>query len=329
MANNDLIKEKPSPCVLIALDGSKSSTQALEYAVGLTGIVSDLKMVLMTVMPQTPPLYKAEAKTDGAMLARLRKLEQVNKKKGREILDKARDYLVEKNISPDRIEVRLVSRMNGLAKDLVNQAELGHFDSLILGRRGLTRAQEVFMGSVSNQVIQHAANVPLWIIDGKVKKPNVLVAIDGSEASLRAVDHVAFILGHNPEAFVDFLHITPKLQNFCSINLEEDSGYWDINEDELGDMEEEFRRNDSICMDDFFEKAIKIMKNAGFSSDRIKVEQREISLGIARTIVKAAKEGGYGTIVLGRRGMGKSAFLGTTSDRVIRRADDIAVWLVN
>ena len=319
----------PDPSVLIAVDGSRPSMAAVEYAARLTRLVPNMEFMLLNVMPQVPPIMKTEAKTDGQMLARLKKLEAANRKKGDEMLAKAKQHLFEKGVTEERIRTKASKRHSGLAKDIINEAELGRHDALIIGRRGLTRTQQVFMGSVSNQLIQHAANVPLWIVDGKVPKPKVLVAVDGSEASLRAVDHVAFILANNPEAQVDFLHVTPKLQTFCAIDLGRASDQWDEAEEDLEALEEEFLREDNVCLDDFMEKAVRILSKAGFSAKRIKIIEREISMGIARTIVKAAKDGGYSTLVLGRRGLGKSSFLGSTSDRVIRRASNLAVWLVN
>ena len=317
------------PHVLIAVDGSRSSYQAVDYTVHLTGLIPHLHFILLYVLPQAPPVFKSEARTDGQMRTRLKKLEAVNREKAREVVEAARQHLIEHNIAPERIETRIRKRHSGLAKDIINEAEMGYFDALVIGRRGLTRTQELFMGSVSNQLIQHAANVPLWIIDGQVTQPKVLAAVDGSEASLRAVDHMGFMLGNNPEARVDFLHISPKLQNFCSINFDTQEKYWDDVEGGLEDLEADFVREDEACMDDFLKKAVDNLARAGFSRDRISVDQREVALGVARTIIKTAKEGDYGTIVLGRRGLGRSSFLGSISDKVIRSATDKAVWLVN
>jgi len=315
--------------VLIAVDGSRPSMQAVDYTVHMTRLIKDLGFVILYVLPQTPPLFRKEAETDGQMKRRLKALEKANQEKGLDIVNQAKEHLLSRGIPAERIETRLRKRHSGLAKDIINEGELGRFDALVVGRRGLTWSQELFMGSVSNQLIQHASNIPLWMVDGKVLKPKVLAAVDGSEASLRAVDHIAFMLGHNPEAVVDFLHVTPKLQSYCSINLTNHQDQWAVQETELESMEEEFLREDSVCIDDFNHRAVKILKQAGFDQKRIKVEEREVSLGVARTIIKAAQEGGYGTIVVGRRGMGKSSFLGSVSDRVIRRAANLAVWVVN
>ena len=108
------------------------------------------------------------------------------------------------------------------------------------------------MGSVSNQIIQHAHNVPLWLNAGQVTDARVLVAVDGSEASLRAVDHVAYMLGGNPEAVVNFLHVVPTLASYCAIDLADHKNAWDNFNGEI--TEEEFRREDSVCINDSTEK---------------------------------------------------------------------------
>ena len=327
MKNNN--REKIAPCVLVSVDGSRPSLQAVDYVASLTRLIPDLKFVLVYILPQPPQLYTVEAKTDGQMRTKLKKLEQANRDAADQILDKARQHLLDRQIEPERIETRARQRHSGLAKDIVNEIEMGRYDALVVGRRGLTRTQEIFMGSVSNQLVQHASGAPLWIIDGKVTRPKLLVAVDGSEASLRAVDHVAFMLGNNPEAEVGFLHVLPRFQNYCAVDFSGQDEDWTelVDGDEF--MEQEFRREDNVCITDFLSKAVRILQQAGFSQDRITTEEREINLGVARTIVKAARDGGYGTIVIGRRGRGRSSFLGSISDRVIRRAEDLAIWLVN
>jgi len=324
----------PSPTeihrnLLIAVDGSKPSLKAVDYAVHVTRIIHETHFNLVSVLPAIPPILQAEAKTDGAMNLRLKKMEAANRRRAEEILDAARKHLMEHGVDETRILTRVRPRISGLAKDIINEAEMGRFDGLVVGRRGLTRTQEVFMGSVSNQLIQHAANVPLWIIDGDIVDPKLIVAVDGSTASLRAVDHVAFMLGDNPEARVAFLHVSPMFQNYCPINLDEFKSEWEGIEQDVELMEEAFIREDHACSDDFMDRAVQVLKQAGFSQDRISIERRENALGVGRTIVNTARELGYGTIVIGRRGMGKSSFLGSVSDRVIRRAENMAIWLVN
>ena len=321
--------QKVEPNILIAVDGSRPAMQAVDYALNMTRLIPELRFTLLYVLPQTPPYLEMESRTDQSVRKRLKKLEISNREKAYKSLEAAKRRIMDAGVAPERVDTVTRPRISGLSKDIINEAEMGKYDALVVGRRGVTRAQEIFTGSVSNQLIQHAANTPLWIVDGGSVKPDILVAVDGSSASLRAVDHVAFMLGGNPEARVDFLHVSPKFQNYCAINLENNHEDWNDADLDLERIEQDFRRSEGACLTDFFKKAASVLKQAGFSQDRISVEQREVNLGIARTIIKAAMDGGYGTIVIGRRGMGRSSFLGSISDRVIRRAENLAVWLVN
>ncbi len=315
--------------ILIAVDGSLPSFHAVDYAARIVRLIPDLHVVLLYIMPSIPPYLEEGSLTDGDKIARVRKLKKINAADGEKILEKAKAQLTAAQFPPERIETKMLPRITGLAKDITNEAEYGLYDALLVGRRGLSGAQGLFMGSVSSQLMQHAVNVPLWIIDRQVAEPRVMIAVDGSNASLKAVDHVAFMLGHNPEAQVHFLHVVPKLQNVCPIDLDNTGETLKGMEEEIELLEEELFLENQSCMDDFTPRATQILRQAGFSSDRITVSVREVVLGVARTILKAAEEGGYGTIVMGRRGMGRSLFLGSVSNRVIRRANGQAIWVVS
>ncbi|MBW2062829.1 MAG: universal stress protein [Deltaproteobacteria bacterium] len=321
-------QEEAQRKVLIAMDGSRFASHAVDYTVNMSRFIPDLHIVLLHVLPSMPPYLEEGARTNKGMRDKLRRLKEVNQAEGEKVLEKAKTQLVAAHVPAERIQKKLAPRRTGLAKDIINEAERGMYDALLVGRRGLTGAQELFMGSVSSQLVQHATNVPLWVIDHQVPRPRVMVAIDGSESSLKAVDHVAFILGGNPEAEIHFLHVVPKLQNVCSIDLDEMGETLKDIEGELEMLEQDLIQGNQACLDDFTPRATQILRQAGFSADRITFEDREIVLGIARTILKAAQEGGYGTIVLGRRGLGRSHFLGSVSDRVIRQAEGQAIWVV-
>jgi hypothetical protein len=51
-------------------------------------------------------------------------------------------------------------------------------------------------------------------------------------------------------------------------------------------------------------------------------------MNIGETILTAAREGGFGTIVMGRRGTNRSFFGGKASHTVSRDISDAALWLI-
>jgi nucleotide-binding universal stress UspA family protein len=319
-----------TPSVLIAVDGSRASLDAVDYTVHMAGLIRGLEVVLLHILPAPPPFLVDAAVTDTTAYKRLREIEKENERQGRAVMEKAAQRLKSLGFPEPRVDQRLRRRRTGLVRDIVAEVELGHFDALVVGRRGLSRAEELFMGSVSNQLVHHTMSVPLWIVDGPPSpRPRILAAVDGSEASLRAVDHIAFMLGSNPDVEVDFLHVIPRFQSHCLMEPVNGSGPWDEADAEQPTAGKPLGRGE--CLTGFSHRAAAILKAGGFSRERVHFFQEEVTLGVARTILRKVTQGGYGTLVLGRRGMERSPLLGGVADRVIRRAGETAVcvWLVN
>jgi hypothetical protein len=81
-------------------------------------------------------------------------------------------------------------------------------------------------------------------------------------------------------------------------------------------------------MDDFFAAALSKLRAAGFQQSQIETETGATLISVGETILKAARDGGFGTIVMGRRGMNKSFFGGKVSYAVSQKLSDAARWLV-
>jgi len=167
-------------------------------------------------------------------------------------------------------------------------------------------------------VLEHTSVTPVWAVGGEAKPSKIMIAIDGSESSLRAVDHVSFMLGDNPDSMVTLLHITPRLRDYCTIEF-----------DEEGDsIEDVITKGDQQCVDKFYIHAKNIFKEAGINESQIHIQEVKTTLNIGKTIVDEAIKGGFGTVAIGRKGMNNSFFMGSVSRRVLTSAKDCAVWLV-
>jgi nucleotide-binding universal stress UspA family protein len=80
----------------------------------------------------------------------------------------------------------------------------------------------------------------------------------------------------------------------------------------------------------FAEAKNRLMK-FGFESNQISDKMITGVASRAAAIVEEAKRGGYGSIVVGRRGLSNvpEFFIGRVSNKVIRLAKNHAVWVVN
>jgi nucleotide-binding universal stress UspA family protein len=265
---------------------------------------------------------RREGVSDPEMYRRTQRLEKKNLAQAQEVLEEAKARLVEHGMGEDRVETKALPRASDPARDILFEAEQGMYDALVMGRRGLSKAQEFFVGSVTNKVVQHAERLPLWIVGGRVTSLKVLCAVDGSEGALKAVDHLGFMLGHNPETEISLFHVGASLANYCPLDFE-------VSEEELAkEIEGDIMTGEAECMDDFMVRAVKVLEDGGLGRDQIKTVNREGGLSVPAAIVDEAAKGGYGTIVLGRRGESRSFFLGHVSDKVLGKAADAAVWIV-
>ncbi len=307
--------------VLIAVDGSHNSLQPVRYVARTFGPVPDFKAVLLTVIKAPPTFLVQESKTDAQALAKLKQMEAKVKRAGDAVLDKAREEMIRAGMPEERIGQKAIRTTTGLAKDIVFEAQNGLFDALVVGRRGLGKVQEMLLGSVSQQIVDLAKSVPVWVVDGEPKGAGVLVALDGSEDSFKAVDHVGFILAGHPQARISLVHVSTALADYCTFD----------HESELDELELELlKKEEDYCLTHYFSRAIKMLTEAGVEKDRIQVEFRVKKLDLARTILKVGDEVGSGSVVLGRRGVSrlKGLLLGSVSNKIIQSGRHRAVWVV-
>jgi nucleotide-binding universal stress UspA family protein len=219
--------------VMIAVDEWPAGRHPVEYIGRMYPLISDLRLVLFHVQPPVPPVFAEESGRDPQMLRRMKALKKKLADQARQVLGRAREHLVQLGVPEEAIEMKSPPRRVGLARDIMFEAEQGAYDAVVLGRRGLSRTAELFMGGVASKVLMHGDKAPLWLVDHGMADINhrFLVAVDGSENSLRAVDHLAFMLRADSDAEVILLHVAPRFQNVCPVDFGERP------EDDLADVE--------------------------------------------------------------------------------------------
>jgi len=305
--------------ILLAVDDSINSKNAVRYCVHMSLFIEGLTYTLFHIQPAISGFLMDEAKTNMKTQSSLVKLKKENARKAEEMLEDLKSDMVGMGVDAERIETKTASRKLGLAKDIIEHAQEGRYDALVAGRRGFSRVQEVFMGSLTAKLVEHSRVTPLWVVDGKVESGKILVAVDGSESALRAVDHVSFITGGNPDVEITLVHVVPKLRDYCPIDFD----------DSDGELEYIISQGDKKCIESFLGHTYKRFRKAGIPDDRIQIKEIQKTMGgVGKAIMEEAKKGGYGTIVMGRRGVNKSFFLGSASNHVLSRSTDRAIWLV-
>lgn len=304
--------------ILLALDDSVHSREAVRYVAKLSTSVKELSFTLFNVQPPISQFLTDEAKTGIRAKGALERVKKKNAENAQAMLEKHRIRMIETGIDEGRIDVKTRPRKAGLAKDVLEHALEKRYDSIVVGRRGLSCIQEVFMGSLTTNLVEHSKVIPVWIVDGEAVSGKIMIAIDGSESTLRAVDHFCFMAGDNPDLKVTLLHVVARLADFCKIDFSE--------KDE--ELEEIILKGDKKCVEDFIVHAYKRFKEAGIRKEQIEIKEVRAIANVGKAITEEAEKGDYGTVVVGRRGIGNAFFMGSVSKYVLDKTSDRAFWLV-
>jgi nucleotide-binding universal stress UspA family protein len=139
--------------ILVATDGSKSALQAVKYAAKLVGLlqVGAHSISLVNVHDDTG-LRHAKAFVGRAAVA------DYLLELGEKDLEPARKLLEAANIQHD-----MVQRNGHAAQEIIDCAEEGKFDLIVMGSKGRGGVADLLMGSVATRVLA-AAKPPVLLV---------------------------------------------------------------------------------------------------------------------------------------------------------------------
>ena len=306
--------------ILIAVDGSPDSLNAVSY-VGHICTPEALEVSLVHVMPIVPKTLRDLDKEDFFREQMKHKYDQWKIKREKAIeafLVNATDLLVKAKVDEDRIRVILQQEKVGVARDILAESEQG-YDAIVLGRSGFSKPQGFFLGNVSRKVAEGVKNIPVWVVGGKIKSRKILLAVDVSENSHRAVAYAGDFTA-STEAELTLYHV---VRSFGLGIVDENS----ILAQEMTERLLEEMQNDLPQM---FDEYTESLKKCGVARARISNKHTFPSYSRAGDILREAEKRRYGTIVLGRRGLsGMPEFqMGSVTNKVLSRAKGFAVWIV-
>jgi len=306
--------------ILIAVDGSPQSLQAVSY-VALNLPPTDFRVNLMHVMPAAPEglgdLGK-EGFFKRKLGAKHGEWERSELRTAQDFLDEARSLLLKANLREDDVSVILQKQQLDIARDIIAESSRG-YGAVVVGRRGLSRLGDIFLGSVSYKIVQGIEGVPVWVVGGDVRSKKMLLAVDGSESSSKAVDYAANLAAANG-ARVTLFNVVREFR----------LDFLDNSTPRGAEIEMRIVKELERDVQHMFASYRKQLEWAGVNTSRISVKHTLQSRTRAGDILKEAKEGSYGTIVMGRRGLSKvhEFFLGRVTTKVLHRAADLALWIV-
>lgn len=291
--------------ILLAVDGSDQAFQAVRYVSQLFS-PDGLEVVLFHVTPA--PLESFwDIEKDSAFTvkeAALRGWQHQQEKEIRDLMDRARQLFLDRGVPEDTVIAKVQERKVGIARDIIYESQ-HDYNAVIVGRWGMSLLKDFLWGSIADKLIGRLTHVPLCVVGGTPQVGRILVALDTSKGAMKAVDYVGTV-GNAPNLEVTLFHAVRTLDEAILDRAEE-------------------------SMDSVFKEASGRLEKAGFARKQITTKLATGVLSRAGAIIAEALAGGYGTIVVGRRGLSEveEFAMGRVSNKIIHMAREMAVWVVS
>ena len=309
--------------ILIAIDGSDQSMQAVRYISRFIRF-KKTKIVLIHILFEVPesfldlrndptstsPLIKASAWKASAWNAKMKN--DINKH-----MEEAEKIFLNAGYPKSSITKKIQKRKVGIARDLIKES-LQNYSAVVVGRCGISKLKDVVVGTIAHKLVSRIDWIPVIVVGGKPDPNNVLIAFDGSEGSLKGVDCACSLMA-SEDREVMLCHVIRSL----NIQL-------DIQKFFNSEQEQKWLQKHYETIENNFLDAEKRLSNAGFLSPNIYKSVLTSKRSRAAAITSSARNGGFGTIVLGRKGLTKveEFLMGRVSRKVLHMADKMAVWIV-
>jgi len=279
--------------ILLATDGSRDSRAAAAY-LKLLPLPPSTVVRIVTVAPL--PVFAADVTS-------------VSELKGA-VIDRARDVVDQSRVAlADRgFNIETDVALGDPRAEIVRQAEEWKADLVVVGARGLGAIKRLLLGSISDAVARHAP-CPVLVVKGRRRRlGSVLLAVDGSDDSSRAVRFLES-LALPRQTRLRLLGVVERLRYPTAAPSATRGKLRQI----LQELEDE-RRSE---LDRALQSA------AGQLGDKLARVNRYTPTGdAAEEIVVTARDFDTDLVVVGARGLGgvERALLGSVSEKVLHHA---------
>lgn len=304
--------------VVAAIDGSEDALEALSYLGLMYRPELNLEVQLLYILPSLPPILVADP--DRQSKLRLLDIEGKNVLMAERIMTEAKGILLKEGFREDSIRGLYHKKEMGIARDICSFAGKKGADALLITKRGRSRLEAFFSGEISSKIMAYCHACPVWVVEGAVESQKVLIAVDTSENSLRAVNHAGLMLS-GTRCHITLFHSKRHLRRFVPQEVIEAAP----------EFEELWRNKAEEQIAPQMKKAKQILLEAGMREDQVTTKTVDGSRSAASDILKEARTSDCGTIILGRRGVSgiREFFLGSVSSKVIQGGGGLTVWIVH
>jgi nucleotide-binding universal stress UspA family protein len=144
--------------IIIAIDDSPRSLNAVEYVGSIAGHLHDLHLCLLHIYPEPPPDYYQS----GATLADYKDEQE---ERAKLLFAQAKKILQARGVGPQAISSRCqIAGQQPISAAILDLQTRENYGTIVVGKRGISKAEEFLFGSISNALIHNGRDIAVWVI---------------------------------------------------------------------------------------------------------------------------------------------------------------------
>jgi nucleotide-binding universal stress UspA family protein len=145
--------------ILVAVDETETSRRALRYLGEISGGNEGLEICLLHVYPEPPPYYLREGHS-------LPEYRREREERAQIVFAAATELLVGYRIPAAlvRTDCRMATSRTPISTVILEAQAEGGFGTVVVGKRGVSKAEEFLFGSISNAVVRNSSGFTVWVV---------------------------------------------------------------------------------------------------------------------------------------------------------------------
>jgi nucleotide-binding universal stress UspA family protein len=145
--------------ILVAVDESENAERAVHYVARFLGGLQGFRVTLLTIVQDPLEDYFATEREKTSWMEEARR-------KADELVAKHREAMVQGGFPEESVAALVVVRQcNSIGECILDaRRELGA-QTVVIGRRGLSKREEFIFGSTSNKILHSAHDCCVWVVE--------------------------------------------------------------------------------------------------------------------------------------------------------------------
>lgn len=145
--------------ILIAVDDSENSERAVNYVAQILAGGQGYQTALLHIIPEPEEDFFPSRRDQQRWLERYRE-------KMTRLLDGYRNVLVDHGFSAEDVTVQIQLRScPSMAECILKERERLDYDTIVVGRQGISRSEEFLFGSISSKIVTHGGSCTVWVVE--------------------------------------------------------------------------------------------------------------------------------------------------------------------